>query len=373
MSPTAPPQPGSAAQPGGPSQTGEPHRSSVSPAPGRTGQVHLVRGDDASLISEAVSKLLSSLVGAEDPRLVVEDHGPDGRPPEGGEVDVIGPILDACTTAPFLTERRVVVLRDVGRLRADEVERLVTVFDSLLSSTQLVLVAGGGTLSTKLASAVRRVGIPLDASAPQGRDRTGWVAQRARSSPIRLDAAATALVEAHLGSDLARLAGLLDSLASAYEEGAKLGPQEVMPFLGSSGGVMPWDLTDAIDRADTGAALEALGRLLDAGQRHPLTIVASLHRHYGSMLRLDGAGVTSDSEAASVLGVKSAWSGGKSLAAGRRLGSAGVARAIELLAQADLDLKGATALADSLVLEILVARLARLAPGPRRAAATRHR
>lgn len=364
MSPASP-APGPA--PAGGRAPGPQASTSAAGGPAAPGpRVHLVRGDDASLVSEAVTTLLSSLVGAEDARLVVEEHGPDNRSQDGGEVDVIGPILDACTTAPFLTERRVVVVRDAGRLRAEEVERLVAALDRLLPSTRLVLVAGGGTMSPRLAAAVRRVGTVVDASAPTGRDRIGWVTQRARSGPVRLDSAATAMVEAHLGSDLARLAGLLDSLAAAYGEGAKLRPHDVAPFLGSSGGVMPWDLTDSIDRADTAGALDALRRLLIAGQRHPLTIVATLHRHYASMLRLDGSGVTSDAEAASVLGVKSSWSAGKSLASGRRLGSGGVARAIELLAQADLDLKGATALPDAVVLEVLVARLSRLAPRVKR-------
>ncbi|MGH9130550.1 MAG: DNA polymerase III subunit delta [Acidimicrobiales bacterium] len=338
----------------------DPASPAADPASPAEPRVHLVKGDDPSLVSEAVTKLLSSLVGPEDPRLVVEEHGPEV--PDTSAPDLIGPILDALRTAPFLTQRRVVVVRDAGRLRAEEVERLVAGFDHLAPSTYVVMVSGGGTLSTKLGTAVRRVGRVVDASTPTGRDRSGWVAQRTRHGPVRLDAAATALVDKHLGADLARLAGLLDSLAAAYGEGAKLGPRELEPFLGSSGGVMPWDLTDAIDRSDTAGALEALSRLLSAGQRHPLALLATLHRHYASMLRLDGAGVTSDAEAAGVLGVRSAWSAGKSLAAGRRLGSAGVARAIDLLARADLDLKGATALDGTVILEVLVARLSRLAP-----------
>jgi hypothetical protein len=43
-----------------------------------------------------------------------------------------------------------------------------------------------------------------------------------------------------------------------------------------------------------------------------------------------------------------------------RLGSAGIARAIELIAGADLDLRGLKEWPDELVLEVLVARLSRL-------------
>jgi hypothetical protein len=49
------------------------------------------------------------------------------------------------------------------------------------------------------------------------------------------------------------------------------------------------------------------------------------------------------------------------LAQARRLGSARTARAIQLLAAADWDLRGSTLLPGDTVLEVLVARLSRLA------------
>ena len=52
----------------------------------------------------------------------------------------------------------------------------------------------------------------------------------------------------------------------------------------------PWELTDAIDRGDTETALVTLRRMLRAGDRHPLQLMATLHNHYLRMLRLDGAG-----------------------------------------------------------------------------------
>jgi DNA polymerase III subunit delta len=51
--------------------------------------------------------------------------------------------------------------------------------------------------------------------------------------------------------------------------------------------------------------------------------------------------------------------GKKALEQSRRLGSARIGQAIQLLADADLDVKGATGLAPELVVEILVARLSR--------------
>jgi DNA polymerase-3 subunit delta len=88
-------------------------------------------------------------------------------------------------------------------------------------------------------------------------------------------------------------------------------------------------------------------------------IVFSLHRHYSNMLALDGAMVSSGEEAAQLLSVPSAFVGKKALEQSRRLGSARIAQAIALLADADLDVKGATGLPPEIVVEILVARLSR--------------
>ena len=55
----------------------------------------------------------------------------------------------------------------------------------------------------------------------------------------------------------------------------------------------------------------------------------------------------------------------KALAEARRLGIERIARAVRLVARADLDVRGVTALPAEAVLEVLVARLCRLASAGR--------
>jgi DNA polymerase III subunit delta len=300
---------------------------------------------------------VDDLAGDEDRNLVVEDHGMD-------DID-IGAVVNACSTPPFLASRRVVVVRDAGRLTAAQAAALVAYLSDSLPSTALVLVAGGGTIPATLLSTVRRVGEVVDSAAGTGRSRARWLTERLASGPVRLDAASARRIGDHVGEDLGALSGLLDVLAAAYGEGAEVAPADLEPFLGEAGSVAPWELTDAIDRGDTAVALELLRRLTGPGQRHPLVVLSVLHRHYAATLRLDGSGASNENEAAEVLGARSPFVAGKALSEARRLGSQGVCRAVRLLADADLDLRGETALSQDLVLEVLVARLSRL--GPRRA------
>ncbi len=315
-------------------------------------RVYLVKGDDPALVAQATRRLVERLVGEEDRSMVVEDYG-------GEEID-LSSVANACSTAPLFAPRRVVVVRDVGGLRADQLRLLVDCVESLVDSTALVLVVEGGAVPPSLSKVVKRVGEVLDAGAGTGRARSDWLSARLREAPVRLDSGASRQLAAHLGEDLGRLDPLLEALAAAYGEGARLGAEDLDGFLGEEGALPPWELTDAIDRGDTATALEVVARMQRAGHRHPLGVLAILHRHYSAMLRLDGSGVGSDSEAAEVLGSRSAFTAGKALAQGRRLGSEGVARAIELLAAADLDLRGLTGWPPETVIDVLVARLSRL-------------
>ena len=147
---------------------------------------------------------------------------------------------------------------------------------------------------------------------------------------------------------------------SAHGTGHLLRPADIEPFLGEAGGVPPWELSDAIDKGDTAGALRALERMMAGGDRHPLQVMAILHGHYARLLALDGSGASDEASAAAAMGIKPGFPARKALDQYRRMGGAKVVRAVGLLAQADLDLRGAKDWPESLVMEVLVARLSRL-------------
>ncbi len=330
---------------------------SPEPVAGTGGPAFLVRGDDPALVDQATQALVTELVGADDPGLVVEEHGG----PATEAVD-IGAVVDALTTPPFLLPRRVVVVRDAGRVAAADAGRLAGWVADPVDGISLVLVAGGGTVPQALVKAVRSAGTVVEASAGRGKARSQWLADHVRQSDVRLDGRALARLDDHLGGDVGRLAGILDTLAAAYGPGATVSVDELEPYLGVAGSVPPWELTDAIDGGEVHEALAVLHRMLASGGAHPLAVMATLHRHVRQLLALDGSSATSPEEAAALLGLTSPFPAKKALAQCRRLGRRRIGRAVQLVAQADLDLRGATALPGALVLEVLVARLARLAP-----------
>jgi DNA polymerase-3 subunit delta len=317
--------------------------------------VTLLRGDDEVVLRDAVRALVDDLVGDEDRTLVVEEVEV-GAP--GDEGDPLGALVDAAQTPPLFTDVRVVLGRVVEKRERNElVQPLVDYLQDPLPSSRLVL-EWRGKVPKALGEAIAQVGGAVVDTSP-GRKVGEWVAQHLAEAGLKVDPEGRARLVTWVGDEPSRLLGLLDLLRSTYGAGTKITVAEIEPFLGDDGGVPPWELTDAIDRGDRAAALELLHRMIGQGERHPFQLLSTLHSHFARMLRLDGADVAGEKQAAELLGLKgSTFPAKKALGQARRLGHERIVRAMGLLAEADLDLRGGKAWPDHLVLEVLVARLA---------------
>jgi len=317
--------------------------------------VQVFSGPEPSLIGDAVRQRIDLLVGDQDRALVLEELA--------GEEYTIHEVVDAVQTPPLLSDRRIVVVRGFNRFKSAELEPLVELLRDPPPTTDLVVEWGSGAVPKKLLDAAKSIGgEQVKIGSPgTGRARNSWFEERFDTSSLKLDSAARHILVEHCGEDVARLTGLMLTLEGAYGFDAELGEAEVIPFLGDEGGVPPWDLTDALDRGEMPVALQVLQRMLRGGARHPLQVMATLHSHYERMLRLDGTSITNEKDAAAHLGIKgSSFPAKKALAQSRRLGSEKIRRAIELLSETDVDLRGRSALGGDILMEILIARLAQL-------------
>ena len=325
---------------------------------------YLVTGSDPSLVSRAVSDLLEELTrGHAAGKHEIEEYEPGegGESGERGRFD-LGPVLAALSTPSWLSDHRIVVVREAGALSSAQASELAKLVASPPVDNLLVLAAAGKAVPAALSKAVKTSGGRIvDTDPGKGaRARGDWFDEHLRRSSVHLDAAARHLLSEHIGEDAARLDPILDLLEVTYERGRKLSPAELEPLLGEEGGAPPWELTDAIDAGDGDRAVRALRRLLGPGGRHPLQVLAVLQRHVSGLLRLDGANeVRSPEDAASLLGM-SAFPARKLLDQSRRLGHERIVRAVGVLADADADLRGRLAWPAELVMEVAVARLAQL-------------
>lgn len=313
--------------------------------------MYLISGDE-TLISLELSTLLDRLVGDEDRSMMVDNF-------DCAETSFsVGAVVDALTTMSLFMERKVVVVRHVHELDASMIDSFVTAIDACIPEVDLVMTVTG-KLAKSIADAAKRAKAQtIGATVVSGqKERISWVEERLVEAGFTYSPEVARIIAAWFGSDHARIAGLIATLTSAYGEGAKLTRSDVEVFLGDAGSVAPWDLTDAIDAGDANKALQMLHRMMI--DSHPMQILALLANRYAQMMKIDGRGVRTAEDAVVILGGKP-YTAKKVLEQYQRLGSAGISRAVSLLANADVDLRGGKDWPPEMVMEVLVARLARL-------------
>ncbi len=329
--------------------------------------VVFIKGDDETLVAQAVKSAVDGLLGDGDRGLMVDEVAEANY--TASEELTVAPLITSAQTMPFLTDRRIVVGRNLALFsKAATVLPLVELLALAPETTDLVLVWEKGAATGRMPSvpkslneALKTAGAEFVDAAPSGRGRKSMLDERLATAPVRLNAQARRVIADHTGDDIGRLASLFEILVSTFGEDASVSIDDVVPFLGQAADVPPWELTDAIDSGDIGVALEKLNRMVIGGGRHPLQTLATLHAHYQRALKLDGAPVFDEKSAAAHLKMSgSTFPAKKALTLSRRLGSARLRSAVGLLADADVALRGSSGLSADSIVTVLVARLARL-------------
>ncbi len=347
----------------------------------------LVQGADPVLRDREVQRVVDDLLDGADRSFALDDHtlasrrrtsdgadeGDDNVAEDTGSVELpaFTAITNALSSPPFMTPCRVVVVREIGNLTSEQGQWIAKWIDDPLDDVHLVLVAGGGRTPAALDKACKAKASIVGPAAEQ----TGDVLQRElKDAHLKLAPDAAARVASHLGDDAGRVPELVELWQSAYGDDAVLDLADVEQYLGELGTAGRFDLANAVDRGDVPKALETLHRLMHATSAvqpkplHPMQIMATLVYHYQRLLRLDDPSIVTKEHAAQALGMKSAGGARFPLEASKRLGSDGLREALRLLAQAELDLRGASGVDEETVMEVLIARLAALS---RRSARTR--
>ncbi len=326
--------------------------------------INLVTGSDPRLVSDKVGEITRELIksmGTKESRSTILETHDAGAANSQDREDAIRKAVASAETMSLFGEERVVVIREISEATVAELSSLVAYLAQPSDSTHLV-VSATSKLPKSITDALKRAGATILATTPPDRrqELVTWFLERFSESGLTLDLSALNQIIDWLGEDQARLPGLIDILVSTYGTSRKLTSDDITAFLGDAGSVTPWDLTDAIDVGDSAKAIDMLHRMTRSGEYHPFQVMALLHTHYTKLMRLDGPELSSPQDAMSIIGSKSEFQAKKYLNQYLRLGGEGINQAVQLLARADVDLRGGKDLGEELTMEILIARLCRM-------------
>jgi DNA polymerase III subunit delta len=245
---------------------------------GQPPPIALLHGPDEQLLDDALA-----LVGQ---RLFVDaSERALGREVLEGDSASVETVVRSAMTLPFMTARRLVVVRRAQALAAKGAETLTAYARAPNPTTCLLLLAGEGLAASRerrtdhwLLSALPPMAL---VALPQRRGRAleDWLKQRAAAEGLTVSDEAARLLVQWVGDDGARLLGEARkaALAGGAEAGGRVGVNEITAVVGEHRVSDVFELTRAVERRDLGQALRTLDRLL--ATEEPVFLLALLTRN----------------------------------------------------------------------------------------------
>lgn len=258
----------------------------------------------------------------------------DGEESSGPEV------MDLVSTPPFLGERRVVIVKEAGRL-SDE-EALIPYVENPPGFSVLILSAESVDRRRRLYRVIEQKGLVLMYETPKEGELHRRVREMARDVGLRLEPEAVAALLERAGDDLKRIDQELEKLSVYTGQGETVGRDQVDALVASSPAVLGqyevFEYVDALTEGRGAAALERLSRLISAGEP-PLLVLAMIARQLRLLLAATAWRGERPEAMARALGMKSSFPAKKAMAQAGAWSVDDLAEALEACAQCDAAMK----------------------------------
>jgi DNA polymerase III subunit delta len=256
-------------------------------------------------------------------------------------------IIALAQTLPMMAQRRMVYVRELAGLPANEAEPLLAYLAKPNPSTVIVAVTSKLDKRLKLYAQLSKKGFLHVLDAPRPQALPGWVRAEAKQLGVALEPAAVSRLIDAVGGDLSRLALSIEQLG-LYAKGRAVTADDVDDLIADTRERSVFELTDAIGAADRARALAAVASLCDQ-RESAVGVVVMLARHVRQMAMVHALRSSNTPRAAwgSKLGVPP-FIVDKIAAQARSYSPEALATAVQRLAMADRALKGDQTLIDTL-------------------------
>jgi DNA polymerase III delta subunit len=207
--------------------------------------------------------------------------------------DGIDEFVATASSFPFLSDCRVLVLKELEKLRGSW-KRLIAYCEKPVPSSVVIFLynpfdGGRGKAREskefeKLLSVVSRTGSEIAFERLTDADVRKWVVQEAKSARVELDAEAADALVRSVGDDLFDLKNEIGKLSLLYAD-RRAGVADLAAVIGSYRLNAVWDLVASIEPGREGAALAILHRIIRSGAEQPAGIIYQLTRHFLDLLK----------------------------------------------------------------------------------------
>ncbi len=246
-------------------------------AKGEPASVYLLHGEEDFLVEEALRAILDAAVHPDQRGFNLDTF-------RGGEED--GRHIAAVASAfPLMADRRGVILREVERCSAKDLEAVGAYLEAPSPTTVFVIVATSADLRKRPYTVARKIGVVVECKPLYGNHIPGWIAARAAASGWEITPEAARVLQAYVGTSLRALDNELEKLYTYLGKKRTIGADEVAEVVGLSREFSIFELQRAIGHRDAGRALEIGEHMLDGGETLTFILVM-LTSYFVSLLKV---------------------------------------------------------------------------------------
>ncbi len=235
--------------------------------------IYVIAGKEESLVGARCGELLDELL--EPSQRATGLFNADAASASASDV------LDELRTVPFLTDKRVVLLRWADDFISQNRSLLEKYFDHPCSTGRLVLTVRSWDSRTKLAKKLPKVGKLINITEPKRWElpqRLMGYASDAYDKRLSRDAAEL-LVEL-TGDDLTRLYSEIDKLALFADAEKAITVKHIESLVGHNRLFNAFSVIDAMISGDTGAAVERLRGMFAGDKSAEYTVIGAFAFHF---------------------------------------------------------------------------------------------
>lgn len=183
----------------------------------------------------------------------------------------ISNILDAANTLPFMADKRMVVVKDADKLRAQDREVLTRYCASLKETTCMVLIGGKELLKDKSFASIRNAKV-IDCPPLNKSGINSWISREVRTRGKSISSTAIETLKEFAPNDLESISHEIDKLTCYIGKRDEIGAEDIEKVVAGGGIDNIFDLGDAIGKNDVQAALKISLLLAREGKKPHETI-----------------------------------------------------------------------------------------------------
>jgi len=238
--------------------------------------IYVIAGKDEASVNVECEKLLGRLLEPQQRAVGLFKADP---------VEVsVSTVLDELRTVPFLTERRVVLVKNAGKFVSDNRELLEKYFDNPCPTGILILTVISWDSRTKLAKKLPRVGKLLSITQPKSWQLPGrLIKYTADAHDKNLSKTAAELLIELTGDNLSQLYSEIDKLALFAHSEKVITAQHVELLIGHNRIFGVFAVIDAVIAGNVTQAVDRLRSMFAVNKSAEYTVVGAFAFHFRRM------------------------------------------------------------------------------------------